>query len=125
MDSTEHSKAQGQLAVVAACLLVAAYLPRWHKLWFVAESGHYGGGNLLLLLLLVGLFRRWRPALPLTYGYLMLQLVVAGYILPHNLQDGGPVFGFVLISGLHILAGLILYFSPVINAYFRRDPTHT
>jgi hypothetical protein len=125
MDSPEHSKAQGQLAVVAACLLVAAYLPRWHKLWFVAESGHYGGGNLLLLLLLVGLFRRWRPALPPTYGYLILQLVVAGYILAHNLQDGGPVFGFGLISGLHILAGLILYFSPVINAYFRRTPTHT
>jgi hypothetical protein len=125
MYSTERSKAQRQLAVVAACLLVAAYLPRWHKLWFVAESGHYGGGNLLLLLLLVGLFRRWRPALPLTYGYLMLQLVVAGYILPHNLQDGGPVLGFGLISGLHILAGLILYFSPVINAYFQRDPTYT
>ena len=125
MHSTEHSKAQSQLAVVAACLLVAAYLPRWHKLWFVAESGHYGGSNFLLVLLLVSLFRRWRPALPLTYCYIMLQLAVAGYILLHNLRDGGPMLGFWLISGLHILAGLILYFSPVINAYFQRAPTHT
>ena len=110
--------------MVAACLLVAAYLPRWRKLWFVAESGHYGGGNLLLVLLLVSLFRRWRPALPLTYGYMLLQLLIAGFIILQNSQTGGPVLGFWIISSLHIAAGLILYFSPILNVYFHRNSTH-
>lgn len=113
------SKAPRQLALVAACLLAAAYLPGWRKLWFVAESGHIGGGNLLTWLLLVGLYRRWQPALGLTYALVGLQLVVAGYVLAYNATHGGPLLGFLLISSLHLLALSILYFSADLNCYLK------
>ena len=113
------SKAPRQLALVAAFLLVAAYLPGWRKLWFVAESGHIGGGNLLTWLLLLGLYRRWQPALGLTYASIGLQLVVAAYISAYNSTHGGPLLGFVLISSLHLLALGILYFSSDLNRYLK------
>jgi hypothetical protein len=117
MQPAHRSPAPLHLAVVAACLLVAAYLPAWHKLWFVAESGHFGGGNLCLWLLLLGLYRRWRLALGLTYAYLLLQLVVAGFILSCNIPTGRPTLGFVLISSLNLVGLLILYYSSAIQRY--------
>ena len=110
------------LAVVAACLLLAAYLPVWHKVWFVAESGHFGGGNICLWLLLLGLYRRWRPARALTYAYLLLQLVVAGYILSYNIPTGGPIVGFALTSSLNLAGLLILYYSSAIQRYLNAPP---
>ncbi|MGI4741178.1 MAG: hypothetical protein ACRYG7_38920 [Janthinobacterium lividum] len=117
MQPVLRSPAQAHLALVAACLLVAAYLPAWCKLWFVAASGHYGGGNLCLWLLLLGLYQRWRPALRFTYAYLLLQLLVAGYILPYNATTGGPTLGFALTSSLNIVALLVLYYSRAIRRY--------
>ena len=107
---------------MAGCLLLAAYLPAWHKPWFVTESGHFGGGNTLTFLLLLGLFLRWRPALGLTYILLALQLLVAGYILSYNIPAGGPIFGFLITSTLHLVAGFILYFSADIKLYFSQQP---
>jgi hypothetical protein len=111
-----------QLGLVAACLLLAAYLPTWHKLWFVAESGHYGGGTTWVWLLLLGMYQRWRLALGLTYTLIALQLLLAGYVLSYNIPAGGPVLGFVLNSGLYLLAGGILYFSPDLKQYFSHQP---
>lgn len=122
MQPAHRSPAPVHLAVVAACLLLAAYLPAWHKLWFVAESGHYGGGNLCLWLLLLGLYRRWRPARALTYAYLLLQLVVAGYILSCNVPTGGPTLGFMLISSLNLVGLLTLYYSSAIQRYLGGTP---
>ncbi|MVN77083.1 hypothetical protein GO988_12170 [Hymenobacter sp. HMF4947] len=117
MQPAHRSPAPLHLAFVAACLLLAAYLPTWYKLWFVAESGHYGGGTVWEWLLLLGLYRRWRPALALTYAYLLLQLLVAGYILPHNITAGGPLLGFVLTGSLQLAGLLTLYNSSAIQRY--------
>jgi hypothetical protein len=122
MPSVHRSPAQAHLAVVTACMLLAAYLPAWHKLWFVAESGHYGGSNIWVWLLLLGLYRRWRPARALTYAYLLLQLLVAGYILSYNIPMGGPTLGFSLISSLHLVALLTLYRSDAIRRYLDSSP---
>jgi len=122
MQPAHRSPAPLHLAVVAACLLLAAYLPAWHKLWFVAESGHFGGGNIRLWLLLLGLYRRWRPARVLTCAYLLLQLVVPGYILSYNIPTGGPILGFVLIISLNLVGLLILYYSSAIRRYLDGSP---
>jgi hypothetical protein len=111
------------LILVAACLLLAAYLPSWHKLWFVAESGHYGGSNLWVWLLLLGLYRRWQPARGLAYAYLLLQLLVAGYILPYNIGTGGPILGFALTSSLNLVGLLTLYYSSAIQCYMSGPST--
>ena len=123
MQPVLRSSAPSHLAFVAACLLLAAYLPTWHKLWFVAESGHFGGGNLCLWLLLLGLYRRWRLALGLTYLYLLLQLLVAGYIMAYNIPMGGPTLGFWLISGLNLAGLLTLYKSDALQHYLANPPT--
>jgi hypothetical protein len=102
---------------VAACLLLATYLPAWCKLWFVAESGHYGGGTVWAWLLLLGLYRRWRLARTLTYVYLLLQLLLAGYVLPYNATTGGPILGFALTSSLNLVGLLVLYYSHAIRRY--------
>jgi hypothetical protein len=117
MQPAHRISAPLHLAFVAACLLLAHYLPAWQKLWFVAESGHYGGGTLSLWLLLLGLYRRWRPALALTYAYLWLQLLVAGYILFCNVTTGGPLLGFVLTSSLNLVALFTLYASSAIQRH--------
>ncbi|TVT43652.1 hypothetical protein FNT36_06090 [Hymenobacter setariae] len=122
MQPVHRSSALLHLAVVAACLLLAAYLPTWRKLWFVAESGHFGGGNLCLWLLLLGLYRRWRWALGLTYAYVLLQLGVAGYILLLNSTTGGPTLGFALISGLNVVGLLVLYQSGALHRYLGSSP---
>ena len=119
MATLSVSKAPRQLAVVAGCLLLAAYLPHWHKSWFVAESGHFGGGNLFTWLLLLGLYRRWQPALGLTYALVGVQLLVAAYIMQYNGAHGGPLLGFALVSSLHLLALGVLYFSPDLTAYLK------
>jgi len=117
MRSAHRSPAPLHLAVLAACLLLAAYLPAWRKLWFVAESGQYGGGTVWVWLLLLGLYRRWRPARALTYAYVLLQLVIAGYILFYNVTTGGPTLGFALISGLNLAGLLILQKSGALQHY--------
>lgn len=122
MQPAHRSPAPLHLAVVAACLLLAAYLPAWHKPWFVAESGHFGGGSICLWLLLLGLYRRWRPARALTYAYLLLQLVVAGYILSYNIPTGGPILGFALTSSLNLAGLFILYYSSAIQRYLSAPP---
>jgi len=110
------------LALVAVCLLLATYLPIWHKLWFVAESGNFGGGTSWVWLLLLGLYRRWRLALGFTYTLLALQLMLAGYILSCNIPAGGPTLGFLVNSGLYLLAGGTLYFSSAIKQYLSQPP---
>lgn len=122
MQPSARSTSQFHLALVAACLLLAAYLPVWHKLWFVAESGNFGGGTGWVWLLLLGLCRRWRLALWLTYTLLGLQLLLAGYILSYNILTGGPTLGYLVNSGLYLLAGSILYFSPDLKQYFSQQP---
>ena len=117
MQPSGRSHALRSLALVAACLVVADYLPGWQKLWFVAESGHYGGGTMWVWLLLLGLYRRWQPALALTYAYLLLQLLVAGYILSCNIPTGGPTLGFALTGSLNLLGLLTLYYSGAIRRY--------
>jgi hypothetical protein len=117
MQPSIRSHAPLALALVAACLLVADYLPGWQKLWFVAESGHYGGGTMWLWLLLLGLYRRWQPALALTYAYLLLQLLVAGYVLSYNIPTGGPTLGFALTGSLNLAGLLMLYRSSAIRRY--------
>jgi hypothetical protein len=105
------------LVFVAVCIILAAYLPTWQKLWFVAESGHYGGGNLCLWLLMLGLYRRWRPARMLTYAYVLLQLLVGGCILSYNSSTGEPILGFALISGFNLTGLLALHYSKAIRRY--------
>jgi hypothetical protein len=107
---------------MAACLLLAAYLPAWQKLWFVAESGHYEGSTVWVWLLLLGLYRRWRPALALTCTYLLLQLLVAGYILFYNRTTGGPILGFALTGSLNLVGLLTLHFSSAIQRYLGSQP---
>ena len=107
---------------MAACLLLAAYLPAWQKLWFVAESGHYGGGTVWVWLLLLGLYRRWRLALALTCAYLLLQLLVAGYILFYNSTTGGTILGFALTTSLNLVGLLTLHFSGAIQRYLDSRP---
>ncbi|RZK26516.1 MAG: hypothetical protein EOO63_14595 [Hymenobacter sp.] len=122
MQPTHHASAPSHLLFVAACLLLAAYLPAWQKLWFVAESGHYGSGITWVGLLLLGLYRRWRPALALTYAYLLLQLLVAGYVLWYNVPTGGPILGFALTSSLSLMGLLTLRFSGAIQRYLGNKP---
>lgn len=122
MQPVHRSPAQLHLAIVAACLLLAAYLPAWQKLWFVAESGHFGGGTVWVWLLLLGLYRRWRPARALTCAYVLLQLVVAGYILLYNSSSGGPTLGFALISGFSLVGLLVLHYSSAIRRYLDGAP---
>lgn len=117
MQPVHRSSAQLHLALVAACLLLATYLPTWYKLWFVAESGHYGGGTSWMWLLLLGLYWRWRPARALTYAYLLLQLLVVGYILSYNITTGGPILGFAITGSLSLIGLLILYYSSAIQRY--------
>ena len=117
MQPSIRAYAPFSLALVAACLLLADYLPSWQKLWFVAESGHYGGGTIWVWLLLLGLYRRWQPALALSYAYLLLQLLVAGYILSCNIPTGGPTLGFALTGSLNLLGLLTLYYSGAIRRY--------
>ncbi|MFD1874668.1 hypothetical protein [Hymenobacter bucti] len=124
MQPAHRSSAQSHLALLAACLLLAAYLPTWQKLWFVAESGHYGGSNVWVWLLLLGLYRRWRPARALTYVYLLLQLLVAGSILSYNITAGGPILGFALTGSLGLIGLLVLYYSSAIRRYLD-GPLHT
>jgi hypothetical protein len=122
MQPSARSAAQLHLALVAACLLLAAYLPVWHKLWFVAESGNFGGGTGWIWLLLLGLYRRWRLALGFAYALLGLQLLLAGYVLSYNIPTGGPTLGYLVNSGLYLLAGSILYCSPDLKQYFGQQP---
>lgn len=122
MQPTCRTSAPPHLALVAICLLLAAYLPVWQKLWFVAESGHYGGGTVWVWLLLLGLCRRWRPARALTCAYLLLQLLVAGYILFYNSTMGGPILGFALTTGLNLVGLLTLRFSSAIQRYLGSKP---
>lgn len=117
MQPTYRASAPPHLAFVATCLLLAAYLPAWQKLWFVAESGHYGGGAIGVWLLLFGLYRRWRLARTLTYVYLLLQLLLAGYVLLYNATTGGPLVGFALISSLNLAGLLTLYHSSAIQRH--------
>lgn len=119
MIPSQFVNARRQLALVAACLLLADYLPIWRKLWFVAESGHFGGGSFLTVLLLLGLYRRWRPALGLTYAFVGLQLVLAGFIIYCNSTMGGPLLGFLLISALHLGALAILSCATDLNQYLK------
>jgi len=112
-----------QLGLVGACLLLAAYLPAWHKLWFVAETGRYGGSTAWLWLLLLGMYQGWRLALGLTYTLIALQLLLAGYVLSYNIPAGEPALGFGLTSGLYLLAGSLLYFSSALKQYFSHQPT--
>jgi hypothetical protein len=125
MQPVTRLSAPSSLILVAVCLLLAAYLPTWHKLWFVAESGHYGGGNLWVWLLLLGLYQRWRPARALTYAYVLLQLVVAVCILLYNGTSGGPTLGFALISGLNLVGLLVLYYSSAMRRYLDGDSLPT
>lgn len=122
MQPTYRASAPLHLAFVAACLLLAAYLPAWQKLWFVAESGHYGGGAGWVWLLLLGLYRRWRPARALACAYLLLQLLVAGYILFYNSTTGGPILGFALTTSLNLVGLLTLHFSGTIQRYLDSRP---
>jgi hypothetical protein len=117
MQPAYRSPAPAHLAFVAACLLLAAYLPGWYKLWFVAESGHYGGGTVWVWLLLLGLYRRWRPARALTCVYLLLQLLVAGYVLSSNFTTGGPILGFALTGSLSLAGLLTLRYSGALRRY--------
>jgi hypothetical protein len=122
MQPPVRSSAQLPLALVAVCLLLATYLPVWHKLWFVAESGHFGGGTGWIWLLLLGLYRRWRLALVFAYVLLGLQLLLAGYILSYNIPTGGPTFGYLVTSSLYVVAGSLLHFAPALKHHFRQQP---
>jgi hypothetical protein len=117
MQPVHRFPAQVHLALVAICLLLAAYLPTWYKLWFVAESGHYGGGTFWVWLLLLGVYRRWRPARAITYAYVLLQLLVASCILFYNSTTGGPTLGFALSNGFNLIGLLVLYYSSAIRRY--------
>jgi hypothetical protein len=125
MQPTPLFMARLQLGLVAACLLLAAYLPVWHKLWFVAESGHYSGRTTWVWLLLLGMYQRWRLALGLTYTHIALQLLLAGYVLSYNIPAGGAVLGLVLTSSLYLLAGGVLYFSTTLKQYFSSQPAQS
>ena len=114
---SSESRPWVDLALLAGCLLLADYLPVWHKLWFVAESGHFGGGSSTTLLLLAGLLLRWRPALSLLYAYLFISISFTSCLFLYNSVAGGPTLGFLLVSLLHLLAGAILYFSAAIRHY--------
>lgn len=122
MRSSGYIKVRAHLALLAGCLLLADYLPAWHKLWFVAESGHFSEGASASLLLLAGLLLRWRPALNLLYGYLVITTSFTSCLLVFNGATGGPTLGFFLVSLLHLLAGAILYFSGAIRQYVGLQP---
>ena len=56
-------------------------------------------------------------------AYLLLQLLVAGYILSCNIPAGGPTLGFALISGLNLVGLFTLHTSAALRHYLDNPPT--
>jgi hypothetical protein len=110
------------LYLVAGCLLVADFLPRWQKLWFVHESGNFSTGIFLSLFLVVGLFKRWRHAFTLMVFWLVARLGLSIFVLYHNIDNDDPIVGHLLVNTLNLAALGILCFSIDIKRYLNDRP---
>ncbi|TFZ68304.1 hypothetical protein E4631_04750 [Hymenobacter sp. UV11] len=105
------------LVVVASCWLLSLALPIYQKLWFVAPSGHYGGGVGTSVLLLFLLFRRWRPARILMILICSLSVCVISSIIYYNFTHSGPLLGFCLTLPLELTALAILSYSTSVKHF--------
>lgn len=114
--------AELHLYLIAGCLFVADFLPRWHKLWFVAESGNFSTSALVSLVLLIGLFMRWRNVFTLMLGWLVLRLCFSTTVLYYNIADDGPILGHLLLNTLNLAALGILCCSSDIRSYLNDKP---
>ncbi|RZK20945.1 MAG: hypothetical protein EOO56_12015 [Hymenobacter sp.] len=59
------------------------------------------------------------------YAYLLLQLLVAGFILSCNIPTGSPTLGFLLISGLNLAGLFTLHTSSELRQYLDGPPTNS
>lgn len=114
--------AELHLYLIAGCLLAADFLPRWHKLWFVAESGNFSTSAFVSLLLLVALFKRWRHAFGLMLVWLLVRFYFSASIVYYNIADDGPILGHLLINTLNLVALGILCCSSDIRRYLQDKP---
>ncbi|WP_133271521.1 hypothetical protein [Hymenobacter radiodurans] len=110
------------LYLIAGFLLVADFLPRWQKLWFVDETGSFSTSVIVSLLLIVGLFKRWRNAFVLMVGWLVLRLCFSSMVLYNNLGDDDPIVGHLLTNTLNLIALGILCCSSDVKRYLNDRP---
>jgi hypothetical protein len=109
--------AELHLYLIAGCLFVADFLPRWHKLWFVTETGNFSTSAFVSLLLVVALFKRWRHAFGLMVVWLIVRFCLSASIVYHNIADEGPILGHLIINTLNLAALGILCCSSDIRRY--------
>jgi hypothetical protein len=64
------------LVLISACMLLSAWLPACHKLWFVSETGNVSHGQTLNVLMILLLFGRWRHAITLALFVNGLQFLI-------------------------------------------------
>jgi hypothetical protein len=110
------------LPLVAACMLLSAWLPAHFKLWFVSETGHISSGQTLNLLLLLLLFGRWRHAITLALFVNGLQCVIGVLMLHLNWKNGGPLLGYGLMVLLHLVVLKVLHDSRAVRAFLHDKP---
>jgi uncharacterized membrane protein len=103
-------------------LFIADFLPRWHKLWFVAESGSFSTSGFVSLLLIVALFKRWRHAFGLIVGWLVVRLCFSASIMYYNITHDGPILGYLCLNTLNLAALGILCCSSDIRRYLNDKP---
>ena len=108
-----------QLVAVAVCLLLCCWLPATFKNWFVEETGKYSSSYALSFLLVVGLFKRWRPAITLTVIVAGLHLLLAYFVLSRSSLYSIKHPGFILTGALSLSVIVILLFSSGVNKYVR------
>ena len=109
------------LLLVSACMLLSAWLPAHHKLWFVSETGSVGHGQTLNVLLILLLFGRWRHARSFALLFNGLQLLFGLYILATSWQGGYPLLGYGLTTLLHLVALQVLSVSPAVRAFMHDE----
>jgi hypothetical protein len=111
--------AELHLYLIAGCLFVADFLPRWHKLWFVTETGNFSTSAFVSLLLLVALFKRWRHAFGLMVVWLAVRVYFSVFIVYNNIGDDDPVVGHLLVNTLNLAALGILCCSSDVRRYIK------
>lgn len=116
--------AELHLYLIAGCLFAADFLPRVHKLWFVAESGNFSTSAVVSLALVVALFKRWRHAFTLTVFWLAARLGLSVVVLYRNMGNDDPILGHLIINTLNLVALGILCCSSDIRRYLNDKPAN-
>ena len=118
------------LVVVAACLLLASWLPAHFKQLFVDETGHVEHGYTLPAVLILLLFRRWRGARILAMFFSALHFFFIGIILwwswmMNEHLTSAPYVGYGLVALLHLVVFKVLNDSTSVRAFLQKPPTQS